>query len=526
MRASHATQCTVGGWRRKTGPGGQVWVPCSILQPMTQLPHELYRPDQVAAMDRSAIREHGVSGLSLMDRAGAEAYRVLRGTWPHSRRLRVVCGTGNNGGDGFVVAFLALREGLDVTVHQLGDVRRIKGDAATVYRRYVDAGGRHEAFAGLPDEDDLVLVDALFGTGLDRALEGPWREAVDAINEAAAPVLAVDVPSGLHSDTGTVLGTAVRASATVTFIGLKRGLFTGSGPACTGRLHYRDLDVPEAVLREQQPAALRVDYHDLDHVLRPRSRDAHKGAYGHVLLVGGDHGMGGAALLAGRGALRAGAGLVSVATRERHVAGLLAAQPELMTHAVEGAADLEAPARRASVLLIGPGLGRGDWGRTLFADTLARDMPMVLDADALNLLAEEPGRRHDRVLTPHPGEAARLLDVTTADVQADRFAAVEALLERYGGTVVLKGAGSIVGTVGQTPRVCHGGNPGLASGGTGDVLAGVVAGFLAQGHSPFEAAVLAVCVHAGAADRLALKEGERGLLASDLPPVIRLLVNP
>ncbi len=485
----------------------------------------LYRPDQVADMDRYAIGELGVPGLQLMERAGAHAYGVLRETWPDCRHLAVFCGAGNNGGDGYVVAELARRDGLQVDVVQLVPADRLRGDAAAVARRYMDAGGRcRTSDGGVPEGADLI-VDALLGTGLDREVKGAWAQAIDDINRDGSPVLAVDIPSGLSGDSGAAMGIAVCADVTVTFIGRKRGLYTGDGPALSGEIRFFDLDVPDAVHARQAPAARLVRHGALGQRLPPRSRTAHKGHYGHVLVVGGDQGMGGAALMAGRAALRVGAGLVSVATHPAHAAALLAVQPELMIRGVRQARDLEPMLRRANVIVLGPGLGQGDWGKRLFRRVLDSGLPCLLDADALNLLSQRPMHREDWVLTPHPGEAGRLLGRSTAAIQRHRFAALEALVARYGGAVVLKGAGTLVAAPEEVISVCPQGNPGMATGGTGDVLSGVIAGLMGQGLTPFAAAELGVCLHAAAGD-LAARRGERGMAATDLIPHLRRLVNP
>ncbi|MBA1146997.1 NAD(P)H-hydrate dehydratase [Ectothiorhodospiraceae bacterium WFHF3C12] len=487
-----------------------------------RLPEALYTAAQVRDLDRAVIDGLGVPGLTLMERAGNAAYRALRRNWPDARRLAVVCGTGNNGGDGFVVAHRAAQDGLAVRLLQLGDAGKIKGDARTVAERYW-AVGSSEPFSpdGLADAD--VIVDAVFGTGLDRPVEGAYAEAIDAINAAPAPVMAVDIPSGLQGDTGRRMGVAVQAALTPTFIGLKTGLFTGDGPALTGAVVFDDLGAPAAAYEQIRPAATRVDAGMLGSVLPPRPRTAHKGRYGHVLVVGGDHGMGGALRMAAEAAGRCGAGLVSVATRERHCGPMLAARPEVMAHAVTAAADLDVPMARASVVVIGPGLGQDDWGRGLWERCLTFDGPLVVDADALNLLAAVPRRRERWVITPHPGEAGRLLELGTGDVQADRLAAAERLQTTYGGVAVLKGAGTVIR--GETAAVCTDGNPGMASGGMGDVLSGVLGGLLAQGVPVEQAARAGVVLHAAAADAAAGR-GERGLLATDLMPHLRRLANP
>jgi NAD(P)H-hydrate epimerase len=494
--------------------------------PVTErLPYALYRAEQVRALDRAAIDGLGIPGASLMERAGEAAFTVLRDTWPGARDVTVLCGIGNNGGDGYVVARLAQGAGLRNRVVQLGDPDRLRSDAKANREAYLEAGGEVLALGTLPPKTDLI-VDALFGTGLEREVTGDWAEAIRAVNAHRAPVLAIDIPSGLHSDTGTVLGVAVEASATVSFIGLKQGMFTGQGPQCCGRVHFDGLEVPATVYGTQILSARRLDWSKQAQLLAARRRTAHKGDFGHVLVVGGASGLSGAARLAGEAAARAGAGLVSLATRPEHAALLSVARPELMCHGIEAASDLTPLLRRAGVVAIGPGLGRSAWALALLARVLEAALPLVVDADALNLLAADPVSRPDWVLTPHPGEAARLLGASVAEIQRDRFAAARELQRKYGGVVVLKGAGTLVQAAGaRPPAVCTEGNPGMASGGMGDVLTGLISGLLAQGQTLADAAELGVCLHGAAGDRAAAR-GERGLLASDLLAEIRPLVNP
>lgn len=489
------------------------------------LPQELYRAAQARELDRLAIEVHGIPGAVLMERAGAAAYRLARERWPGARRVTLVCGVGNNGGDGYVLARLARADGLAARVLQLGDLDRLKGDALAMARRYREAGGAWEPFQGLP-ADTEVIVDAVLGTGLEREVTGPWAAALKAMNRHPAPILAIDIPSGLHADSGRILGCAARAAVTISFIGLKQGLFTGQGPDCRGDTYFDGLGVPAAVYGRQPPGAWRIDWRDLSARLGPRPRGAHKGDFGHVLVVGGAPGFSGAARMAGEAALRAGAGLVSLATDPRHAGLLNLTRPELMCHGVVGAHELDPLLARANVVAIGPGLGLGAWGHALLARVLETELPLVMDADALNLLARHPARRENWVLTPHPGEAARLLDAPVVQVQADRFAAARQLAERFGGTLVLKGAGTLIqGPDGKAPSVCTDGNPGMASGGMGDLLTGIIAALIAQGWDPESAARLGVALHGAAGDRAA-RDGERGLLAGDLLPEVRRLVNP
>ena len=387
-------------------------------------------------------------------------------------------------------------------------------------------GGRVEVFAGtLPPAE--LLVDALFGIGFARAPDPDTSALIAAIQAHPAPRLALDVPTGVDAGRGGAPGAAVRATRTLEFIAAKAGLRTGAALDHVGEFELADLDVPAEARAGIAPFASLLSPGELRFAFSPRHRDVHKGSFGRVLCLGGDLGGGGAILLCAEAALRGGAGLVEVGTRAQHVAALLARRPEAMVHAVERGDDLGAPLQRASVVALGPGLGQGLWGRVVFEAALAAGKPLVVDADALGLLA---GRAQsvlsDAVLTPHPGEAARLLATTTAEVQADRFGAAQALVQRYGSVVVLKGAGSVVAAPGRTPRVVGAGNPGMATGGMGDLLTGVIAALRAQGIPAFDAASHGALLHAAAGDAAALDGGERGLLPSDLLPHLRRLANP
>ncbi|WP_069384211.1 bifunctional ADP-dependent NAD(P)H-hydrate dehydratase/NAD(P)H-hydrate epimerase [Halomonas caseinilytica] len=499
---------------------------------MTQAPPEdhkgraLYRAEQVRELDRRVIAS-GVAGFALMQRAAASAWRYLRETWPEVRHLSVLCGGGNNGGDGHVLAALAAAEGLSVQRILLKPVEALEGDARRAAEMADAVGvGRQPWQEGMVLTGELV-VDAVLGTGLSGEVRGVSRSAIAAINACGKPVMAIDIPSGLHADTGAELGEAVHASRTVTFIGDKLGLHTGRGPARTGGVAVFDLAAPRAAFDGMTPAAWRLDRSLIAALLPPRERDAHKGAMGHALILGGAPGMGGAGLLAAEACARLGAGKVSLATDPAHVAASLIRRPEVMAHGVRGLAELGELPGAADVLVVGPGLGKSSWGQAMLQSALAAGKPLVVDADGLNLLAERFAgqRRDDWILTPHPGEAARLLGIATAEVEADRPAAVLALQQRLGGVVVLKGAGSLVAGPGGL-AVCPYGNPGMASGGMGDALSGMLGGLVAQGFPLETAARLGVLVHALAADMAARQGGERGLLAGDLASCARILVNP
>ena len=491
----------------------------------TALPTALYRAEQVRALDRYAIDSCEIPGLTLMQRAGDAAFAVLRARWPEVRAITVVCGRGNNGGDGYVIARLAHQAGFKVSVRSIGDPGELSGDALAAAQAMLAEGLEAIPSDGSDLAPNDMIVDAILGTGLDREVSGTLRNVIEAINRADVPVLGVDIPSGLHADTGQILGAATRADATVSFIGLKQGLFTAAGPSQCGAVYFSDLGVPSEVYQAVQPSAERIDYESLCTSLGPRDRSSHKGHFGHVLVIGGDHGYAGAARMAAHAAARVGAGLVSLATRTAHAASVCSSIPEVMCHGVEGPDALGLPISQASVIAIGPGLGRSPWAVGLLAKALEARIPMVVDADALNLLAIEAHRRDNWILTPHPGEAARLLARTNSEIQAARFESAEQIQQRYGGVCVLKGAGTIVTDGASRPAVCNGGNPGMATGGMGDVLTGVIAGLVAQGMALADSAKLGVAIHAKAGD-LAAGDGERGLMATDLMPWIRRLANP
>lgn len=508
------------------------------VKPRSELPRYAHGAAGVREMDRKTIEEHGIAGIKLMKRAGKAVFDALLVRWPETQSVTVLCGGGNNGGDGYIVAALAAQRRMSVAALWLKDPEELTGDAVRAYQFAVEAGVAVEAFSGQLPEAGIV-VDALLGTGIQGEVKANYRDAIDAINGFQGPIVAVDIPSGLCSDTGCELGAVVEADLTVSFIGIKRGLLTGRGPALTGELLFETLGIPNEVAEIQSDCRILNLCAQLDD-LKPRARDAHKGRFGHVLVVGGDSGFGGAPLMAAEAAARMGAGLTSVVTRPEHVAAITARVPEVMVHGLDNPQHIEPLLEAASVVVIGPGLGQSPWSEQLLQRCLAVEKPVVIDADALNLIAAgkvEEGAHCHWILTPHPGEAARLLATTADDVQRDRFAAVQSLAQKWGATVLLKGAGSLIAQ--PQPRAqAHAneqaedsfallpyGNPGMASGGMGDVLSGMIGGLLAQGLSLADALSLAACLHGIAADNLSQKMGMRGLLATDLVAEARRLLN-
>ncbi|MGH1471762.1 MAG: NAD(P)H-hydrate dehydratase [Cellvibrionaceae bacterium] len=509
---------------------------------------QLFTVAQAREFDRLAIEEFNIPGLVLMKRAGTCVFNTLLQQWPQTalksdQQITVFCGAGNNGGDGYVVAGLAAQKNLPVRVVFLSPPEELTGDAKKAFYFAQEAGVSMMAYEKGMQFEQGVIVDALFGIGLSREVEGDYLDAIGEINKSGLPIIAVDVPSGLSANSGAILGDCVDADVTATFIARKRGLYTGQAPSKVGEIVFDSLiDEPiydaiqEKMLTGQDVVIESIHFADSVYMLPPRPANAHKGHFGHTLVIGGDNGMGGAVMMAAEAVARIGSGLVSVATRVEHVAPLLTRRPELMVSGVESSDDMLPLLAKATVIVVGPGLGQSDWSKQLLKMAMMSELPMVIDADALNLVAalseKEALVSHRWVLTPHPGEAARLLGVTVADIASDRFNAVTELQRKYGGVVVLKGAGSLVASSQAIHEknitsiaINKTGNPGMATGGMGDVLSGILGGLIAQKLSLKDAAELGVALHGAAADKAVQVNGEKGLLATDLYPHMRRLIN-
>ncbi len=488
-------------------------------------PSELYSAAQVRALDAYAI-EHGTDGYTLMRRAGEAALRAIRSRWPTAMRIVIVTGSGNNGGDGFVLGRFAQAAGLSVTVLASAAADRLRGDARRAYEDFRASGGRILGYEPALLAPADVVVDALLGTGLRAAVQPELARIIEAINASGRPVFALDVPSGLNADSGAVMGTAINADSTISFVALKTGLFLGAGPDHVGRLIFDDLAVVPPAEARFRPLLLRLGEAEIVRALPRRRREANKGDFGRVLIIGGGPGMPGAVRLAGESCLRVGAGLVSVATAAVNINAVAAGRPELIVHGIDRAADLGALLESAQVIAIGPGLGQTSWASALLEASLASGKALVIDADGLNLIARD---RHTvpagSVLTPHPGEAARMLGSQPAVIQSDRLAALQQLQQRHpGAVIVLKGAGTLIGAGDRIPGICERGNAAMAAPGMGDVLTGAIAGILAQCHDPWRSACAGVLAHALAGDDLA-RERSRGILALELAEALSRWVN-
>jgi NAD(P)H-hydrate epimerase len=488
---------------------------------------------ETRALERAAIDQFGIPAAHLMERAGAAIAQAARALLAPGGHALVVCGGGNNGGDGWVAARLLREAGRGVEVVAVVPPGRLAGEARAAYVAAVQAGVRLTGdLAAVESGEGDVVVDAILGTGLSRAAEGVHAAAIERVNAlraAGAKVLAVDVPSGLPSDTGVPVGPCVHADVTVTFGFQKRGLVLFPGAELAGEVAVADIGIPAAAATGGPVTCELVTARDARALVPPRPRGAHKGDAGRVLVIAGSPGKTGAAHLALAGALRGGAGLVTLAARPEVLAFALAGRPEAMSFALEGEGPLAAAdrpalveaARAADAIVAGPGIPRGPGTARLLRDLIAHaPTPAVLDADALNAIAEEPALHGNWpapvVLTPHPGEMARLCGISIAEVQADRVELARAKADAWGCTIALKGARTVVAAPGRAAAVIPTGNPGMATGGTGDVLAGLVGALLATGLEPFDAARAAAWVHGRAGDLAAEQHGERGMLALDL----------
>jgi hydroxyethylthiazole kinase-like uncharacterized protein yjeF len=483
----------------------------------------IYSTSDVRAIEAAA----GGAAPPLMERAGLAAAELARSiAGDAGKPVLVLAGPGNNGGDAFVVARHLKQWFFKVTVVFAGDEKKLSTDATAALKAWRAAGG-----ATVPEMPGPagwgLIVDGIFGIGLERDVAGVHARWISAVNGSGARVLALDVPSGLHSDTGRVLGCAVRADHTATFIALKPGLLTLDGPDLCGELHVCPIGLDAEQLRPAQGRVIGREV--LDAALPARARNSHKGSYGSVGIVGGAPGMVGAALLAGRAALKAGAGRVYVGLLAQDGPALDIGQPELMLRGAEEIFKLD----HLSCLAVGPGLGETPDAALCLEWALESALPLVLDADALNLLAADArlaallgSRKAATLVTPHPAEAGRLLGVATREIQDDRVAAAAKIAARTKSFVVLKGAGSICAAPDGTWHINPTGNPGMASAGMGDVLTGLAAALLAQGPDIRTALLAAVYLHGAAADDLvASGTGPVGLTAGEVMDAARTHIN-
>lgn len=488
------------------------------------IPHSVWAADDLRRAEKEAADSLGMTLFELMLRAGDAAFTLARATYPTASHWLILCGHGNNGGDGYVVARLAQAAGINVTLLAQESDKPLPEEAHAAREAWLNAGGViHSPQTVWPEETDLI-IDALLGTGLQSAPRENIARLIELANLHSASIFALDIPSGLNAQTGTTPGAVIHAAHTLTFIALKPGLLTGKARDVVGRLHHHALGL-ERWLDAQTTDISRADASQLTAWFPPRRPTSHKGDHGKLVIIGGDHGTAGAIRMTGEAALRAGAGLMRVLTRIENVAPIITARPELMVHELTPE-TLDESLQWADAVVIGPGLGQSAWGKQALRKVENINKPMLWDADALNLLAINPDKRHNRVLTPHPGEAARLLNCRVTEIEADRLLSAQRLVKRYGGVVVLKGAGTVVACEAGAITLIDAGNAGMASGGMGDVLSGIIGALLGQAFSLYDAACAGCVAHGAAADELAARFGTRGMLATDLFSTLRRVANP
>jgi NAD(P)H-hydrate epimerase len=496
---------------------------------------------QMQALDRRTITEARVPSLMLMERAGAGIVAQLAARYGilARRRVAVVCGKGNNGGDGFVVARLLRKAGARVQIFMLASASELSRDAKVMYRRYLRTAKASSVtrvtdaarLAGDLNSHDLV-VDAILGTGLSSPASGLYQATIDAINSAGRPAIAVDLPSGLHADTGAVLGSAVKADLTVTLALPKLGLYIGAGIDCAGLIRVVDIGIPPSYIDALDSRLYLLTSGSVAATLPIRRPSAHKGTFGHAGIIAGSAGKTGAAAMAALAALRVGTGLVTVAVpssvndvlEAKLLEAMTTPMPETKarTFARSGLDRLQAFVNARTAAAIGPGLTTHPETVELVQELIKRiERPCVLDADALNALAGKPALLTEckipPILTPHPGEMARLeTEATAQSVNADRLGIATRFARERGVYVILKGARTVIARPDGTAAICPTGNSGMATGGTGDALTGIVVGLLAQGLSAWDAACSGVYLHGLAGDLAAHKQGQAGMVAGDL----------
>ena len=501
---------------------------------------KLYTASETRKIDNLAVKEKGVSGYSLMQMAAEFTLDVILREFSPVEELIIFCSKGKNSGDGFLLGSFAKEFGLEVTIVMSNTSNVIKGVSRKAFEEMKDAKVKiisTKSVEKLKVSNKTVIVDALIGTGLKGNLRKNIKESILALNKLGVklPVLSLDIPSGVNPDTGDADDIAVYADITATFVAQKRGCFTSVGKKFSGEIIYSDLEIPKNLFSKITSTSYVVDYEDSISKVVYREQDAHKGHFGNVVIVGGDRGLGGAGLLSSRAAVYSGAGLTSLVTRPEHVSASLVSCPEVMVKGVDSGQDLEEYLVKPDVIAIGPGLGQSAWSEQMiqrvFWEAEKRDVSVIMDADALNLLTKlklSSNLPKRLILTPHPGEAARLLNTSVAVIESNRFSAAAKIQKKFNATVVLKGSGTVIchksgGT--QKWGICDSGNPGMATGGMGDVLTGIIAGLLAQGLTLKEAAEAGVDLHAKAADQASLEFGEAGLTSSDVINELKYLLK-
>ncbi|MDO6713334.1 NAD(P)H-hydrate dehydratase [Aliiglaciecola sp. 2_MG-2023] len=490
-----------------------------------RLSQNLYTAQCVREGEVEAAKQMSIPLYDVMLIAGEKLFQWIQKHFDHQTNILVVVGTGNNGGDGYVAASLLLDDGYKVSLASIDPARQLSGDAALAQKSWVASGGEVADIRLLDTEHFELIVDGLLGTGLNGPVSSAYQSVIQRINQSAAHILCIDIPSGLDANTGATLGASINADTTITFVGIKTGLVTANGKQKSANLIFEELNIGETFAHLTEPKARLVEYADFA-PLPSRALYSHKGNNGKLLCIGGNNGMAGAIRLTAEAAIRTGAGLVKVYCHPSSASSIVQGRAEIMASSENLLQLLD----WADCIVFGPGLGQTTWSQETFNQLLSylvdQDKPLVIDADGLNLLSQQLHALNLSylIMSPHSAEAARLLNISIESVENDRYQAASKLVETYGGNCILKGAGSIVhGPLGT--YVCANGNPGMSTAGMGDVLSGVLGSLAAQGMTATDASLYGTCIHSAAADLVADNFGQRGMIASDLFDYLRQLVN-
>lgn len=487
---------------------------------MSEFFSKLYSSEQIREIEKYIFTKLGFDEFELMFRAGKYAFEVIKDQIINKNvKIKIFCGVGNNGGDGFILAGFLKKDGYDVEIFEIGNFLKQSKLASKAKDLAIECDVKINKYdeAVILNEDD-VIIDAIYGIGINCNIKLEQRKIIDKINNSNAFIIGLDCPSGLNPDNGQIMGNCVRCDITISFLQLKLGCFLNFGPKFCGEIFVNNLAVNyEDFLAKITPSFITIFDKDLLKIIPPRKLDANKGDFGNILAIGGDHSMAGAIMMAAEACCRSGAGKVTVLTRQENIEALNVRLPNVMSAIYDDKKDLELAIKNKDFLIIGPGLGNSKWSSDLFEFFMDNNLAKLIDADGLNLLAKSD-KKYDlknAIITPHPKEAANLLGITTKEVQKNRQETARKLHEKYGCIVVLKGANSIIYD-GNNFCLCGHSNPAMAVAGMGDILSGLIAGFTFQNISLFEAAIIGSFIHVISANLLVEEHGEIGLLPNDI----------
>jgi len=489
--------------------------------------------EQIRHYDEVAINDYGIDGIVLMENAGRGASKIILDDYGTKlNKVSIVAGTGNNGGDGFVVARHLSNNEIPVKVFVIGEKEKIKGDAKKNFEIILKMG---IPVVEIKSKDDVqilssslsqssLIIDALFGTGLDREISGFFREVIEIMNSAGVDIVSLDMPSGLDANTGLPLGICVKAKKTITFAFLKRGILVYPGAEYCGEVSVVDIGAPLEVVKKTGFDGKTIEGVDLRRWIKPREKNSHKGTYGHVLIIAGSRGKSGAAVLSARGALRCGSGLVTIAVRKEILSEMEVIKPVesmLEPYEPQEPESMLKPIEGKSAIALGPGCGTDENMEKILDAVISKcKVPLIIDADGLTLLSRNPGKikgvGFPVILTPHPGEMSRITGMTTGEIQKNRIEVARKFASENGVYLVLKGARTVIAVPDGNVFINMTGNPGMASGGMGDVLTGMITSFCGQGFSPLQSACLAVYIHGKAGDFVYEENGQMGILANQI----------